>query len=363
MYFHAKKKQIRYLGSTHLNTLFFIKENWTYFVMYWLCVNIILLILIYGVLSNDDKNCQNDECGILDPRRSYTVDTNNYINPVVNITDLYIEITQGNGFVIIPQAFSLEDIKHARQVIQYLLKTQGQKATHFQGSVDAKPELQARVWNLLNKGTIWEKMVQHPVVMKIASLILGDDFQLGSIASNSLFPGGSGQEPHIDYPYWDYYNNKHWPVPPKHRDIPFYMNMQVTVLLDDFTKENGATAVRPKSQLDSNYPSDVEDFYKNMIQTTGHSGDIIIFVGLLQHCAMPNKSNMPRTGVLLQYLPKYIRPMEDIKRGVSRDVLKRATGTLRNLLLLDYPYPSVLDDAESTNSEGYASEFSWKNTD
>ena len=41
--------------------------------------------------------------------------------------------------------------------------------------------------------------------------------QLGSIASNTIFPGGSGQEPHIDYPYWDYYNKKHWPFPPKHR--------------------------------------------------------------------------------------------------------------------------------------------------
>ena len=41
--------------------------------------------------------------------------------------------------------------------------------------------------------------------------------QLGSIASNTIFPGGSGQEPHIDYPYWDYYNKEHWPFPPKHK--------------------------------------------------------------------------------------------------------------------------------------------------
>ena len=47
--------------------------------------------------------------------------------------------------------------------------------------------------------------------------ILGDDMQLGSIASNTIFPGGSGQEPHIDYPYWDYYNKEHWPFPPKHK--------------------------------------------------------------------------------------------------------------------------------------------------
>ena len=48
--------------------------------------------------------------------------------------------------------------------------------------------------------------VQHPTILEINRRILGDDCQLGSIASNTIFPGGSGQEPHIDYPYWDYYN-------------------------------------------------------------------------------------------------------------------------------------------------------------
>ena len=87
----------------------------------------------------------------------------------------------------------------------------------FKGGKDSKPDLQARVWNLLNKGRVFEKMVQHPTCLSIVRKILGDDMQLGSIASNTILPGGSGQEPHIDYPYWDYYNKKHWPFPPKHR--------------------------------------------------------------------------------------------------------------------------------------------------
>ena len=92
-----------------------------------------------------------------------------------------------------------------------------------QGGEGAKPELQARVWNLLNKGEIFEKLVQHPTWLSIAKKILGDDLQLGSIASNTIFPGGSGQEPHIDYPYWDYYNKLHWPVKPKHKGSNFML--------------------------------------------------------------------------------------------------------------------------------------------
>ena len=50
---------------------------------------------------------------------------------------------------------------------------------------------------------------------------------MGSVASNTIFPGGSGQEPHIDYPYWDYFKSENWPAEPKHKDIPFFMNLQV----------------------------------------------------------------------------------------------------------------------------------------
>ena len=137
-------------------------------------------------------------------------------------------------------------------------------ASSFQGGEGAKPELQARVWNLLNKGQIFEKMVQHPTVMNIIRNILGDDMQLGSIASNTIFPGGSGQEPHIDYPYWDYYSKSHWPYPPKHKDIPFNMNTQVLIPLDDMTSENGATSIRPRSHLEIEYPTDVEE-YRSML--------------------------------------------------------------------------------------------------
>ena len=213
---------------------------------------------------------------------------------------------------------------------------------------------------MLDKGQIYEKMVQHPIILKIMRQILGDDAQLGSIASNTLFPGGSGQEPHLDYPYWDYYNKEHWPRSPKHPHIPFFMNFQATILLNDFTAENGATGVRPGTQLKAEWPHDTEEFYRHVEQGVGKAGDVMVFVGLLQHCAMDNKSNVTRTGILLQYLPKFIRPMEDIKRSISDDVIERMTPELKKLLLWDYPYPALLDKAEAKSTEGSKSDFKWK---
>ena len=45
----------------------------------------------------------------------------------------------------------------------------------------------------------------------------------------------------------------------------------------------------------------------------------------------------------------------------SLKVGARASQDLKKLLLLDYPYPAILDDEESGNSEGSSSDFKWKN--
>ena len=42
----------------------------------------------------------------------------------------------------------------------------------------------------------------------------------------------------------------------------------------------------------------------NMIQPSAEAGDVIMFTGVMQHCAMPNKSDKSRTAILIQMLPK-----------------------------------------------------------
>ena len=50
------------------------------------------------------------------------------------------------------------------------------------------------------------------------------------------------------------------------------------------------------------------------------AGDVVIFVGLVQHCAMPNFSKDSRSVILIQYLPKWVRPMEDQKGMLKPEV-------------------------------------------
>jgi ectoine hydroxylase-related dioxygenase (phytanoyl-CoA dioxygenase family) len=270
----------------------------------------------------------------------------------VGIEDHLPEIVEtllnGAGAVVIEGGVDADDIADARELLMRFSEHEGGKVTHFQGANADKLNLQRRVWNLLNKGEIFEKMAQHPDVMAIAAAFLGDEFQMGSIAANRLLPGGPGQEPHIDYPYWDLYKTSSFPT---NINSSFPMNLQATILIDDFTETNGATAFVPHSQGTLMYPDDQEAFDRDAIRTVGNAGDIVIFNGMCWHCAMPNESDGDRIGVLLEYLPKFVRPLED-HSVVRPEVVARATPMLKQLLGIDYPYPQVLDEADAVNAEG-----------
>ncbi|WP_299391573.1 phytanoyl-CoA dioxygenase family protein [Pelagibius sp.] len=259
------------------------------------------------------------------------------------------ELIDGRGYVVLPQVFTAAEIAEARALIMRYSDSDAPKATHFQGANPEKLHLQRRVWNLLNKGDIFVAMVQREPVVSIMRRFLGSEFILGSIAANRLLPGGPGQELHIDYPYWDMYKPESFPA----RINPsFPLNAQVTILLDDFTAENGATAIVPGSQKLGRYPSAEDRAAAKLERMTGKAGDVAIFFGLAWHSAMPNDSDGDRSAVLIQYLPKFVKPMEDQVRGLDPQILDRASPLLRQLVGLDYPYPQLLDEAEAGNAEG-----------
>ena len=258
------------------------------------------------------------------------------------------ELLTGAGAFVINQLFSPDEIADAREILMRHSDRQGDKVTHFQGGNEDRMHLQRRVWNLLNKGEIFEAMAQQPLICAVASRFLGDEFHMGSIAANRLLPGGPGQEPHIDYPYWDLYKQSSFPM---NINSSFPMNLQATILIDDFTEMNGATALVPFSQGELSYPQDRDAFDDAAIRQTGRAGDVVLFNGMCWHCAMPNNSDDDRTGVLIEYLPKFVRPLED-HSVVNAEVIERATPMLRQLLGIDYPYPQVLDEAEAVNAEG-----------
>ena len=265
-----------------------------------------------------------------------------------NLAEEAVEaLLNGPGYYLAESVFTVDEVTAANRIIN-AHSDAAQAATHFHGEHADKIHLQRRVWNLLNKGQVFVDMVQHPLVMKVFGKILGRQFILGSFAANRLLPGAPGQEPHIDYPYCDLHDPDEFPAG---INAGFHMNCQSLISLHEFTAENGATAVVPGSQTRGLYPSK-ETFDDEHIQLTCPPGSLLLFVGMIWHCSMPNNSSGERTSVLGQYLPKFVKPMEALDRSVDAAVRDSATPELHQLLGLDLRYPELLEDSEAGNAEG-----------
>ena len=261
------------------------------------------------------------------------------------------ELLHGAGAVRLRGLFTPDQIAEARAIMMAHSEQAAEKVTHFQGKAaeDGALNLQRRIWNLLAKGEVFSQMAAHPVLMQILRKFLGTEFIMGSIAGNRILPGGPGQEPHVDYPYWDYHTPQTHPVG---LNGSFPMNAQVSVILDPFTEASGATAFVPGSQTELHYPTEADNFYDRCERMLGEPGDVALFYGLTWHCAMPNNADHDRNAVLIQYLPKWVKPMEDMPAALPQDFIDSASPDLRQLLGLNYPYPEVLDAARAGNTEG-----------
>ena len=85
----------------------------------------------------------------------------------VNLDDLDTQLPQlldelltGSGAVIIRQALSPDQVAEARRLVMMYSETEDDKETHFHGGHRDEVHLQRRVWNLLDKGEIFEEIVQ-----------------------------------------------------------------------------------------------------------------------------------------------------------------------------------------------------------
>ncbi|MEP4249528.1 phytanoyl-CoA dioxygenase family protein [Tateyamaria sp.] len=263
------------------------------------------------------------------------------------------ELLNGGGAVKIKGLFTPDQIAQARAIIMEHSNAESEKVTHFQGAAmeDGNANLQRRVWNLLAKGPVFSEMAAHPVIMQVLSRWLGTEFIMGSIAANRILPGGPGQEPHIDFPYWDFHGVETHPMG---LNASFPMNAQITIVLDPFTEASGATAYLPGSQTDLRYPTsdDHAEFYANCARMTGEPGDTVLFFGAAWHCAMPNNSDHDRNAVLINYIPKWVKPLEDMPGALPATFMETASPEMRQLLGLNYRYPEVLDRADAINAEG-----------
>ena len=182
-----------------------------------------------------------------------------------------------------------------------------------------------RVWNLIDKGDIFEEAIQQPKMLAAMEYLLGADCTLSSFTVNVLYPGAPDAGLHIDYPLSG--------LPTPRPSFPMVANS--VWFLDDFTLENGATSCVPEShrRLEALPEPGVE--YADEVQICGPRGSVLIVNGAIWHGSSENKTNVPRVGLLGFFCRSILKPQQAHFELVSDEVISRATPTLKRLLGFD----------------------------
>lgn len=119
-------------------------------------------------------------------------------------------------------------------------------------------------------------------------------------------------------------------------DVPLMLNM--LIMLDDFTPENGATLLLPKSHLNAAAPSD-EDFKSNSIQATGVAGDIMIWNSNLFHASGTNNSDKVRRALPITFSLPYYKQLLDYPKAIGNEKKDLFDEKIRKILGYDARVP------------------------
>ena len=183
----------------------------------------------------------------------------------MNITEITKEITQGKGYVVLPDLLSRKDATKARDLILQLAEQERQKNKLI---VQGKTE---RLYGLIYKGDIFASMVQDSLILSVIEAIIGENAVLGGFSAHILHPGSKNMGIHVDYPYWA------MPAP-----FPKYpiLEIQVIWMMEDFTANNGAPLFAPGTQNLATQPEQ-RKFDQTAQKITGTAGTAVISHGLL----------------------------------------------------------------------------------
>ncbi|MCY4128479.1 MAG: phytanoyl-CoA dioxygenase family protein [Gammaproteobacteria bacterium] len=176
-----------------------------------------------------------------------------------------------------------------------------------------------RAHNLLAKTRCVDDLVCDSRLVALVQGVLGLHIQISVVAMFDLLPGAKAQGLHQD--------DGLWPIPRPHP--PFVVNAVIAV--DEFTKENGATHLVPKSHLWHDRPVK-QPPEVTPIQVEMKPGTMLIWSGALWHGGGANNTDRSRLAIDINFNLSYLAQQENQFIGVPRPEVKKMPERLQRLI-------------------------------
>ncbi len=133
-----------------------------------------------------------------------------------------------------------------------------------------------------------------------------------------------------------------------HRDIRSFsgegrLTVNVLIMLDDCTEENGATWMLEGSQKQDEKP-DQDFFYENAVRAVGKAGDVLVFESNIWHAAGVNHSDKPRRIITPFFSRPLMKQSLDYPRAFGYDFAERIPAQLKQILGYNALTPTTISE-------------------
>jgi hypothetical protein len=122
-----------------------------------------------------------------------------------------------------------------------------------------------------------------------------------------------------------------------------HLMLQLLVMLDDFTEENGATYFLSGSHRLTTAPSD-EAFFRGAARAVGTAGSIVVFNSNLWHAAGANRTDRSRRALTLAFTLPFMKQQLDYPRALGYERGESLSPDVRQLLGYNARVPASLDE-------------------
>ena len=119
--------------------------------------------------------------------------------------------------------------------------------------------------------------------------------------------------------------------------------VQMLVMLDDFTEENGATYLLSGSHKQDQKPEE-GFFYANADRAVGKKGSIVLFDSNLWHAAGVNQTQQQRRALTLGFTRPFMKQQLDYPRFLGYDYGELLPGSLRQVVGYNARVPADLHE-------------------
>ena len=221
-----------------------------------------------------------------------------------------LSLLRAQGYVVIPNAIDTNNARNLAQDIAGLNEQAPWGRSDFDGFRTR------RVFNLLAKSRAYDELCLDTRVLAIVESYLDDEIQLSQTLGITVYPGETEQALHRD----DGYYRLQRPRPP--------LIVNAFWALTDFTSDNGATRLIPKSHQ----TSDAEPPDQVPILAEMPAGSVLVYDGSLFHGGGANQSALPRTGLTILYARAWLRQQENQYLSIPRETILELSRPMQRLV-------------------------------